>query len=167
MLERREGNHHDAGSAKDIGEEDHMERSVEKRSEDGKEEDKRKKRGAKEDNKNIEEEEEEEEEEFYSRVFDPQQHITEEIDSNRISGGRGVVSVPESGGGDVNLKGGGGGILRGRTKNRRRKRAPSRHVTLEEEMTGKKLGRENVSKFSIFKFAKISKLNGTFHLVLK
>ncbi len=145
MLERREGNHHEAGSATDIGEEDgDME---EERTEDAKEEDKRKKKGAKEDNKGTEDiEEEEEEEEFYSRVFDPQQHIAEEIDGNRISGG--VVSGRDSGAGDVNLKGGGGGILRGRTKNRRRKRAPPRHVTLEEEMTGKKLGpRENVSKF--------------------
>jgi hypothetical protein len=142
VLERREGNHHEAGSATDIGEEDgDME---EERTEDGKEEDKRKKSVTKEDNKGAEniEEEEEEEEEFYSRVFDPQQHKTEEIDSNRISDG---VSGRDSGGGDVNLKGGGGGILRGRTKNRRRKRAPPRHVTLEEEMTGKKLGRENVS----------------------
>jgi hypothetical protein len=119
---------------------------MERSAEDAKEEDKRKKRGAKEDNKGAEniEEEEEEDDEFYSRVFEPQQQVTEEIDSNRISG---VVSGRDSGDGDVNRKGSGGGILRGRTKNRRRKRAPPRHVTLEEEMTGKKFGRENVSKF--------------------
>ncbi len=156
MLERREGNHHEAGSATDIEEQD-MERSAE----DAKEEDKRKKRGTKEDNKGAEEDEEEEEEEFYSRVFDPQQPVTEEIDIHCISGGGvgvsgrdsgGVVSGCDSGGGDVSRVG--GGILRGRTKNRRRKRAPPRHVTLEEEMTGKKLGQENVSKFYNLQFSR-------------